>query len=72
MGSVVNMPSTAALWLNWRIARYGKTEQAREHATAMLGWIFCYNPDPQIKHIASVMLKRVTKGNENGGNAVDK
>lgn len=50
-------PSRSSLWLNWRIARYGVTEQAREHGTAMVFWIFQFHPDLTVRETAFGMLK---------------
>lgn len=50
-------PSHSSLWLNWRIARYGVTEQAREHGRAMVFWIFQYHPDEIVRSTALGMLK---------------
>lgn len=51
------MPSRSSLWLNWRIARYGVTEQAREHGRAMVSWIFQFHPDEIVRQTAFGMLK---------------
>lgn len=50
-------PSRSSLWLNWRIARYGVTEQAREHGRAMVFWIFQFHPDLTVRETAFGMLK---------------
>lgn len=50
-------PSRSSLWLNWRIARYGVTEQAREHGRAMIGWIETYHHDQIVRETAYGMLR---------------
>jgi len=54
-------PSRTALWLNYRIARYGVTEEAREHGLAMLTWIMTYNPDQLVRETAYGMLKAIQR-----------
>lgn len=54
-------PSRSSLWLNWRIARYGVTEQAREHGRAMIGWILTYHPDQIVRETALGMLKALQR-----------
>lgn len=50
-------PSRSSLWLNWRIARYGVTEQAREHGKAMINWIMQYHNHEIVRQTAFGMLK---------------
>lgn len=50
-------PSRSSLWLNWRIARYGVTEQSRHHGHAMIAWIFQYHRDQIVRETAFGMLK---------------
>ena len=50
-------PSRSSLWLNWRIARYGVTEQAREHGKAMIGWIMQYHQHEIVRQTAFGMPK---------------
>lgn len=50
-------PSRSSLWLNWRIARYGATEQAQEHGHAMIAWIAIYHPEYIVRQTAHGMLR---------------
>lgn len=54
-------PSRSALWLNWRIARYGVNERVREHGKAMLVWILTYHPELVVRETAQGMLKALEK-----------
>lgn len=57
-------PSRTALWLNWRIAKYGVTPEARDHGRAMLVWIFSYHPEEIVRQTAHGMIKVLQKGKQ--------
>lgn len=50
-------PSRTAMWLNWRVAKYGVTPEARDHGRAMIAWIFQYHPEQIVRETAFGMLK---------------
>lgn len=54
-------PSRSSLWLNWRIARYGVTQQAKEHGRAMIVWIQTYHPHEIVRQTALGMIRNLQR-----------